>query len=156
MPVPRSGTVLASSTPVDPSADPPGRDESERERRARLLRRVEGASRSPLQPGQLPRALRAISIALALLGLAAWWFVMQEQKRQPEDEPVPVSRSSGPGTTQSPVGDAAKPRAEAGAIAGAAKADGTTPAAGAAPSPGVGSFDRDRGRPLDRDRPNGR
>jgi hypothetical protein len=145
---------------MDPGADPPGREEAEHERRRRALRQVEGASRSPLQQGQLPRALRAISIALALLGLAAWWFVTQEQKRQAEDAaavpPASAPATSTPAAKPSATGDAGKP-------AGTAKANGATKAeAGAAPAaatpaqPAIGSFDRDRGRPLDRDRPQDR
>jgi hypothetical protein len=145
---------------MDPSADPPGRDEAEHERRRRALRQVEGGSRSPLQQGQLPRALRAVSIALALLGLAAWWFVTQEQKRQAEEAlavpPASAPGASAPAVTPSPPGDAGK---AAGTVRanGATNADsGPAPAAGTPAKPAIGSFDRDRGRPLDRDRPQDR
>jgi|APFre7841882724_1041349.scaffolds.fasta_scaffold77311_2 cytoskeletal protein RodZ len=142
---------------MDPSADPPGHDEAERERRRRLLRQLEGASRSPLQQGPLPRALRAISIALALLGLAAWWFVTQEQKRQAEEaEAAPPAAASAP---SAPAKPSAANEGKSQPVT-PADTDGTTkaastakPAAASTAQPAVGSFDRDRGRPLDRDRP---
>jgi hypothetical protein len=136
---------------MDPSADPPGHDEAERERRRRLLRQLEGASRSPLQQRPLPRALRAISIALALLGLAAWWFVTQEQKRLAEEaDAVPPAAVSAPSAPAQPsaTNDGKSTPATAGEAAPTAK-----PVAASTTQPAVGSFDRDRGRPLDRDRP---
>jgi hypothetical protein len=121
---------------MDPRSDRPGNDELERERRE-ALRRVERGSRSPLSDKNLPNALRAISIALALLGILGWWFVTQSQKTQ-MDEPA-----------DSP------PRAAAPAKSAATDAK-TSPATSAA-KPAIGSYgDRDRSRPLDRERPDGR
>jgi hypothetical protein len=127
---------------MDPRPDPPHDDHDEREQRRRLLRRLEGSSRSPFHGGNLPRALRAVSIALALLGLAAWWMVSQEQKRlaeeaMPEKAPAAAAPSAG-ATGKSPAADAS-----------------TSGAANTTPHP-AGSFDRERARPLDRDRPDGR
>jgi hypothetical protein len=121
---------------MDPRSDRPGNDELERERRE-TLRRVERGSRSPFSDKNLPNALRAISIALALLGILGWWFVTQAQKRQ-MDEPA-----------DSP------PRAAA--PAKSAETDAKTSPATSAAKPTIGSYgDRDRSRPLDRDRPEGR
>jgi hypothetical protein len=121
---------------MDPRSDRPGDDDVERERRE-ALRRAESSSRSPLRDKNLPNALRAISIALALLGILGWWFVTKAQREAAE---APV---------ESP------PRVAAPARSGAT--DAKSSATSGAANDGVGSYgDRDRSRPLARDRPDSR